>query len=165
MKIFFRTLLLTVAGATLLCGNIYAQTEVAKPAVEQESENSLSEKERKAIDKENRKKAREELRESMRNGGTTTQRRGPITITENPDTNFTIPEGAEFLDGSRQQMYYLRNVNIHGVKYLNHDILRSASGLVRYISPARSFRTLPTVFGHSATSPTSRLEQQSMATA
>ena len=130
MKNFFRTLLLTVAGATLLYGNIYAQTEEAKPAAEQETTHSLSEKERREIDKENRKKAREELRESMRKGVATAQRRGPITITENPDTNFTIPEGAEFLDGSRQQMYYLRNVNIHGVKYLNHDILRSASGLV-----------------------------------
>ena len=62
MKNFFRTLLLTVAGATLLCGNIYAQTEEAKPAAEQEATHSLSEKERREIDKENRKKAREELR-------------------------------------------------------------------------------------------------------
>ena len=42
----------------------------------------------------------------------------------------------EFLQNARplgngpQKLYHIRKVNIHGVKYLNHDILRSSSGLI-----------------------------------
>ncbi|MBQ2424677.1 MAG: outer membrane protein assembly factor BamA, partial [Alistipes sp.] len=41
-----------------------------------------------------------------------------------------MPDSAAFLDSKQQRLYHIRKVNIHGVKYLNHDILRSASGLV-----------------------------------
>ncbi len=34
------------------------------------------------------------------------------------------------LDSGPQKLYHIRKVNIHGVKYLNHDILRSSAGLV-----------------------------------
>ena len=83
--------------------------------------------------REERKKARVELRDAIRNAkpkASSAKKSGPITITENPDDGFVMPENAQYLDNKEQKLYYLRNVNIHGVKYLNHDILRSASGLV-----------------------------------
>ena len=43
---------------------------------------------------------------------------------------FVMPEHAEFIDAKSSKMYYLRRVNIHGAEHFNHDILRSASGLV-----------------------------------
>ena len=83
--------------------------------------------------RQERKQARTELRDAIRNAKpktTSAKKSGPITITENPDDGFVMPENAPYLDNKEQKLYYLRNVNIHGVKYLNHDILRSASGLV-----------------------------------
>ena len=84
--------------------------------------------------REQKKQARAELREAIRTAkpATTKQQKkgGPISLTENPDDGFVVPENAPYLDSKEQKLYYLRNVNIHGVKYLNHDILRSASGLV-----------------------------------
>ncbi|MBQ2418769.1 MAG: hypothetical protein II281_03070, partial [Alistipes sp.] len=79
-----------------------------------------------------RKQARVELREALRNSKpkTATKQSGPITIAENPDDGFVMPDSAAFLDSKQQRLYHIRKVNIHGVKYLNHDILRSASGLV-----------------------------------
>lgn len=32
-------------------------------------------------------------------------------------------------DGS-QKLYYIRDINIHGVQYLNSDILKSSAGLI-----------------------------------
>ena len=43
--------------------------------------------------------------------------------------NFVMPENAPFLDSSDNRSYHLRRVNIHGVKHINHDIIRSSSGL------------------------------------
>ncbi len=82
--------------------------------------------------KAERKAAREELRRALRENRLTPQqhKRGPVEIAENPDDGFVMPEGASYLSEKERKMYYLRNVNIHGVKYLNHDILRSASGLI-----------------------------------
>lgn len=39
-------------------------------------------------------------------------------------------ESAPYLSGDVPRKYLLRNVNIHGVKYLNPDILRSSAGLI-----------------------------------
>ena len=84
--------------------------------------------------REQKKQARAELREALRSAKPATtnpqQKGGPVNIHENPDDGFVAPENAPYLDSKEQKLYYLRNVNIHGVKYLNHDILRSASGLV-----------------------------------
>ena len=80
-----------------------------------------------------RKKARTELREALRQSkpaATAAKKGGAINIAENPDDGFVMPENAPFLDSKQQKLYHIRKVNIHGVKYLNHDILRSASGLV-----------------------------------
>ena len=83
--------------------------------------------------REQKKQARAELREALRTAkpaAPSQQKGGPVAIHENPDDGFVVPENAPYLDTKEQKLYYLRNVNIHGVKYLNHDILRSASGLV-----------------------------------
>ncbi|MBQ2418461.1 MAG: hypothetical protein II281_01495, partial [Alistipes sp.] len=79
-----------------------------------------------------RKKARTELREAIRNAkpAVAAKKGGTVNIAENPDDNFVVPQGAEYLNSKEQKLYHIRKVNIHGVKYLNHDILRSASGLV-----------------------------------
>ena len=93
---------------------------------------TVSAQQSKKESREERKKARTELREALREAkpAVTTKRSGPITITENPDDNFEVPQDAQYLDSKQQKLYHIRKVNIHGVKYLNHDILRSASGLV-----------------------------------
>lgn len=44
--------------------------------------------------------------------------------------NFVMPENAPFFDENDNKIYHLRKVNIHGVKHINHDIIRSSSGLV-----------------------------------
>ena len=77
-----------------------------------------------------RKKARTELRESLRAAKNVQPKSGPVTMFENPDDDFVVPQDAPYLDSKNPKLYHIRNVNIHGVKYLNHDILRSASGLV-----------------------------------
>lgn len=46
------------------------------------------------------------------------------------EDDFRMPDNAPYLTEKDRRLYHLRKVNIHGVKYLNHDILRSASGLV-----------------------------------
>ena len=83
-------------------------------------------------ERDERKKARTELRESLRDAkaATAVKKSGPTEIFENPDDNFEVPQNAPYLDSKTPQLYHIRKVNIHGVKYLNHDILRSASGLV-----------------------------------
>ena len=93
---------------------------------------TVSAQQSKKESREERKKARTELREALRDAkpAVATKRSGPISITENPDDNFVVPQDAQYLDSKQQKLYHIRKVNIHGVKYLNHDILRSASGLV-----------------------------------
>ena len=44
--------------------------------------------------------------------------------------NFVMPENAPYFNGADDKMYHLRKVNIHGVKHIDHDIIRSSSGLV-----------------------------------
>ena len=83
--------------------------------------------------REQKKQARAELREALRTAKPAAPAQkagGQAAVFENPDDGFVVPENAPYLDTKEQKLYYLRNVNIHGVKYLNHDILRSASGLV-----------------------------------
>ncbi|MBP3482510.1 MAG: outer membrane protein assembly factor BamA [Alistipes sp.] len=41
-----------------------------------------------------------------------------------------FPSDAPMLDASERRLYYLRDVNIHGVKHLDHNILRSSAGLI-----------------------------------
>ena len=43
---------------------------------------------------------------------------------------FVMPKNAPYFDESDNRPYILRKVNIHGVKHINHDIIRSSSGLV-----------------------------------
>ena len=77
-----------------------------------------------------RKKARAELRETLRAAKNVQPKSGPVAMFENPEDDFVVPQDAQYLDNKNPKLYHIRNVNIHGVKYLNHDILRSASGLV-----------------------------------
>ena len=44
--------------------------------------------------------------------------------------NFTFPANTPYMSESENRPYVLRKVNIHGVKYINHDIIRSSSGLI-----------------------------------
>ncbi len=37
---------------------------------------------------------------------------------------------APILSESDNKLYYIRHINLHGVKYLNHDILKSSAGLI-----------------------------------
>ncbi|MBE6174751.1 MAG: outer membrane protein assembly factor BamA [Rikenellaceae bacterium] len=46
------------------------------------------------------------------------------------EDNFVMPKDAPYFDSADDRAYVLRKVNIHGVKYINHDIIRSSSGLV-----------------------------------
>ena len=41
-----------------------------------------------------------------------------------------FPTDAPMFDAKEQKMYYIREINVHGVKYLNHDVLRSSAGLI-----------------------------------
>ena len=50
--------------------------------------------------------------------------------TDNDEDNFVIPENAQYLSADDNKAYHIRRVNIHGVKYINHDIVRSSSGLI-----------------------------------
>ena len=46
------------------------------------------------------------------------------------EDNFEIPQNAPYFNEKNDRSYVLRKVNIHGVKYINHDIIRSSSGLI-----------------------------------
>ena len=54
----------------------------------------------------------------------------PVADTTAVEDNFAFPENISYLSESDNRPYILRKVNIHGVKYINHDIIRSSSGLV-----------------------------------
>ncbi len=54
----------------------------------------------------------------------------PVLEADTTATEFRIPADAKFLDENDDKMYHIRRVNIHGVKHINHDIIRSSSGLV-----------------------------------
>ncbi len=53
----------------------------------------------------------------------------PVDTTAVAD-NFVMPDKAPYYDNSDNRAYHIRRVNIHGVKHINHDIIRSSSGLV-----------------------------------
>ena len=130
MKHLTKIVLLALASLLLFTNGVAAQT-----STQEESTGTPQQLDKKALRdslRAERKKAREELREALRNSKATVQTRksGPIDLMENPDDGFSMPENAEYITDAEPRLYYLRNVNIHGVKYLNHDILRSASGLV-----------------------------------
>uniref|UniRef100_UPI004056C6F3 outer membrane protein assembly factor BamA n=1 Tax=Alistipes sp. TaxID=1872444 RepID=UPI004056C6F3 len=42
----------------------------------------------------------------------------------------SFPEDAPMLESSTPKLYYIRDVNVRGVKYLNHDLIRASSGLI-----------------------------------
>ena len=44
--------------------------------------------------------------------------------------DFVMPKDAPYLSEADDKVYHIRRVNIHGVKHINHDIIRSSSGLV-----------------------------------
>ena len=43
---------------------------------------------------------------------------------------FVMPKDAPYLSEAEDRAYHIRRVNIHGVQHINHDIIRSSSGLV-----------------------------------
>ena len=47
-----------------------------------------------------------------------------------PADDFVMPSSAPYFNENDDKVYVLRRVNIHGVKHINHDIIRSSSGLV-----------------------------------
>ena len=53
-----------------------------------------------------------------------------IADTTTVEDSFVMPKDAPYLDASDDKAYVLRRVNIHGAKHINHDIIRSSSGLV-----------------------------------
>uniref|UniRef100_UPI004056AF33 outer membrane protein assembly factor BamA n=1 Tax=Alistipes sp. TaxID=1872444 RepID=UPI004056AF33 len=46
------------------------------------------------------------------------------------EDKFVMPKDAPYFDKADDKIYHLRKVNIHGAKHINHDIIRSSSGLV-----------------------------------
>ncbi len=51
---------------------------------------------------------------------------------ESADSVEVVPfdDNAPMYNPSSPKLYYIRNVNVRGVKYLNHDLIRSSSGLI-----------------------------------
>ncbi len=50
--------------------------------------------------------------------------------TESPEET-AFPQDAPVMSGNAQpRLYYIRHINVHGVKYLNTDILKSSAGLI-----------------------------------
>ena len=49
---------------------------------------------------------------------------------QSDEAPFSFPKDAPYLSQSDERLYYLRSVNIHGAKHINHDMIRSSSGLV-----------------------------------
>ena len=46
------------------------------------------------------------------------------------EDTFVMPKDAPYFEGGEDKTYHIRKVNIHGVKHINHDIIRSSSGLI-----------------------------------
>lgn len=57
---------------------------------------------------------------------------GAAAQTQPADTTVLAPfaENAPMLESATPKLYYIRKVNVRGVKYLNHDLIRASSGLV-----------------------------------
>ena len=61
---------------------------------------------------------------------------GESRYTLGDDSNNTFTDTLDFdihapiLEKSDGKLYYIRHINLNGVKYLNHDILKSSAGLV-----------------------------------
>lgn len=48
-----------------------------------------------------------------------------------PAASTPFPERAPMFDNNQKpKLYYIRDINIHGVKYLNHEMLKSSAGLI-----------------------------------
>ncbi len=63
--------------------------------------------------------------------GTDTRSRGLADQTPAPSATDTVAfdTSAPILSQGDGKLYYIRKINLHGVKYLNHDILKSSAGL------------------------------------
>ncbi len=63
--------------------------------------------------------------------GTDARSRGLASQTPAADTADTVAfdTSAPILSQGDGKLYYIRKINLHGVKYLNHDILKSSAGL------------------------------------
>ena len=53
-----------------------------------------------------------------------------VADTTKVEDTFVMPTNAPYFDAADDKIYHLRKVNIHGAKHINHDIIRSSSGLV-----------------------------------
>ena len=63
--------------------------------------------------------------------GTDARSRGLADQTPDADAADTVAfdTSAPILSQGDGKLYYIRKINLHGVKYLNHDILKSSAGL------------------------------------
>ena len=59
-------------------------------------------------------------------GRLSAQETEPADTTE---TAYTFSEDAPMLDGTEKRLYRLRDIRIHGVRYLNKEVLKSSAGL------------------------------------
>ena len=63
------------------------------------------------------------------------QERSTTRYTLGDEYNTVVADSVEFdinapmYDETTPKMYYIRKINLHGVKYLNHSILKSSAGL------------------------------------
>ncbi len=137
MKHLLRVSLLMTAAIALLSSDVYAQSRDDSGAKDAPVQQDADKKPQK--DKNRRKKSGNPQPEGQataepaaaepekeENGAAS----AAVQSEQTEEDDFVMPENPQHLSEKERRMYYLRKVNIHGVKYLNHDILRSASGLV-----------------------------------
>lgn len=137
MKHLLRVSLLMTAAVALLSSDVYAQSRDdsgAKGAPVQQDADKKPQKDKKRSRKaEMPQTERQATAEPAAAATESTGKPATSVAVQNGQTeedDFVMPENPQHLSEKERRMYYLRKVNIHGVKYLNHDILRSASGLV-----------------------------------
>ena len=133
MKHLLRVSLLMTAAIALLSSDVYAQSRDDSGAKDAPVQQDADKKPQK--DKNRRKKSGNPQPEGQataepaaaepekeENGATS----AAVQSEQTEEDDFVMPENPQHLSEKERRMYYLRKVNIHGVKYLNHDILRSA---------------------------------------
>lgn len=137
MKHLLRVSLLMTAAIALLSSDVYAQSRDdsgAKGAPVQQDADKKPQKDKKRGRKaETPQTERQATAEPAAAATESTGKPATSVAVQNgqaEEDDFVMPENPQHLSEKERRMYYLRKVNIHGVKYLNHDILRSASGLV-----------------------------------
>lgn len=137
MKHLLRVSLLMTAAIALLSSDVYAQSRDdsgAKDAPVQQDADKKPQKDKKRSKKtETPQTDAGTTAEPAAVGTESAEKPATSVAVQNGQTeedDFVMPENPQHLSEKERRLYYLRKVNIHGVKYLNHDILRSASGLV-----------------------------------